>query len=81
MEGGVRWSGVEWSGVGMEWSGYVKGVWSGEGVGISNGGSGRDKIFGGIGSYDDGGGGDGGGDGTHDGNERWREEIITRQLE
>jgi len=52
VEGGVRWSGVEWSGVGMEWSGYVKGVWSGEGVGISNGGSGRDKIFGGIGSYD-----------------------------
>ncbi len=56
---GVEWSGVEWSGVewsGVEWSGVesgcVKGVWSGEWVGISNGGSGRDKIFGGIGSYD-----------------------------
>lgn len=40
----------------MEWSGYGVGMkWSGEWwwwVGISNGGSGRDKIFGGIGSDD-----------------------------
>ena len=70
---------MEWSGYGVdgvEWSGVE---WSGVGSGWA---SVMAEVGGGIGSDDDGGGGDGGdGDGTHDGNERRRKEIITRQFE